>query len=77
MITRRNFIAAALAAPMVPLRSAMAQTAKDEPAKQADFLFVQIARNMAFDKSANKLTLESISPVTLFFSDRPERIAGT
>jgi hypothetical protein len=74
--TRREFIAAALAAPLVPLVSAMAQSAKDEPAKQADFLFVQIARSMAFDKSASKLTLEGISPVTLFFSDRPERIAG-
>ena len=37
MITRRTFIAAALAAPAVPLGSAMAQTVK-EPAKQADFL---------------------------------------
>jgi hypothetical protein len=44
MTTRREFIAAALAAPLVPLGSAMAQTAKDEPAKQADLLFVQIAR---------------------------------
>jgi hypothetical protein len=76
MTTRREFIAASLTVPLVPLGFAMAQTAKDEPAKQADFLFVQIARGMAFDKSANKLTLGGISPVTLFFSDRPERIAG-
>jgi hypothetical protein len=76
MITRRNFIAAALAAPMVPLGSAMAQSGKEPQAKQADFLFVQTAKAMSFDKSANKLTLEGISPVTLFFSDRPERIAG-
>jgi hypothetical protein len=76
MKTRREFIAAALVVPFVPLGSAMAQSAKDEPTKQADFLFVQIARSMAFDRSANKLTLEGISPVTLFFSDRPERIAG-
>jgi hypothetical protein len=76
MITRRTFIAAALAAPVVPLGFAMAQPAKEQSAKQADFLFVQTAKSMSFDKSANKLTLEGISPVTLFFSDRPERIAG-
>jgi hypothetical protein len=75
MITRRAFIAAALAAPVVPLGSAMAQAVK-EPAKQADFLFVQTAKGMSFDKSTNKLTLEGISSTTLFFSDRPERIAG-
>jgi hypothetical protein len=76
MITRRNFIAAALAAPLVPLGSAMAKAVKEQPAKQADFLFVQTAKSISFDKSANKLILEGISPVTLFFSDRPEGIAG-
>jgi hypothetical protein len=75
MITRRTFIAAALAAPAVPLASAVAQTVK-EPAKQADFLFVQTAKGMTFDKSTNKLTLEGVSPITIFFTDRPERIAG-
>jgi hypothetical protein len=75
MITRRTFIGAALAAPAVPLVSAMAQAVK-EPAKQADFLFVQTAKGMTFDKSTNKLTLEGVSPITIFFTDRPERIAG-
>ena len=42
----------------------------------ADFLFVQTARAMAFDADQNRLTLNGVSPVTLFFSDRPERIAG-
>ena len=75
MVTRRTFIAAALAAPVMPLGSALAQAVK-EPAKQADFLFVQTAKSMSFDKSTNKLTLEGVSSTTLFFSDRPERIAG-
>ena len=75
MITRRTFIAAALATPAVPLGSVLAQAVK-EPAKQADFLFVQTAKSMTFDKSTNKLTLDGISSTTLFFSDRPERIAG-
>jgi hypothetical protein len=76
MLTRRTFIASALAAPVLPLGSAIAQDIDGQPGKQADFLFVQTAKGMTFDKSANKLTLEGISPVTLFFSDRPERIAG-
>lgn len=45
-----------------------------EDAKQADFLFVQTAREMSHD--GKKLMLKGVSPVTLFFTDRPERIAG-
>jgi hypothetical protein len=66
---------AALAASAVPLRSAFAQAPKDS-AKEADFLFVQNAESMTFDKAKGKLTLKGISPVTVFFTDRPERIAG-
>ena len=76
MITRRRFIAAALAAPVLPVGSAMAQAVKEQPAKEADYLFVQTAKSMSFDKSTNKLNLEGVSSTTLFFSDRPERIAG-
>jgi len=70
--TRRSFMAAAaLVAAATPLRSALAQGAKE-----ADFLFVQSARSMTYDKGTGKLTLKGISPVTIFFTDRPERIAG-
>ena len=50
------------------MRIALAQ------AKEADFLFVQNAKSMTYDKG--KLTLKGVSPVTIFFTDRPERIAG-
>ena len=76
MLTRRKFISAAVAAPLVPLSSAMSQGAKEQSAKQADFLFVQTAKSMSFDKANNKLALEGVSSTTLFFTDRPERIAG-
>jgi hypothetical protein len=76
MITRRRFVAAALAVPVVPVGSAMAQAVKEQPAKEADYLFVQTAKSMSSDKSTNKLNLEGVSSTTLFFSDRPERIAG-
>jgi hypothetical protein len=73
MTTRRSFVAATLAASsLASLRSAFAQ----EPPKQADFLFVQSSKAMTFDKSTNKLTLTGVTPMTLFFTDRPERVAG-
>lgn len=69
MITRRSFIAtAALAATAAALPSAFAH------AKEADFLFVQNAGSMTYKNG--KLTLKDVSPVTIFFSDRPDRIAG-
>jgi hypothetical protein len=57
------------------LESARAQNAGPS-AKHADFLFVQTANSMTYDKTTGKLTLQKVSPITVFFSDRPERIAG-
>ena len=37
-------------------------------------MFVQIARNVTSDEST--LTLQDVSPSTLFVSDRPERVVG-
>ena len=31
---------------------------------------------MSFDKTTSKLTLQGVGGTTLFFSDRPERVAG-
>jgi hypothetical protein len=42
--------------------------------RMADFLFVQNARKVAY--ADGKLTLKDVSPVTVMFSDRPQRIAG-
>jgi hypothetical protein len=73
MTNRRNFLAAAaLAAAAAPLKAGRAQGA----AKEADFLFVQNAKYVVFQEGSGKLTLQGISPVTVFFTDRPERIAG-
>jgi hypothetical protein len=74
--SRRSFIAAAaLLAVASPIRGALAKT-QAPGAKEGDFLFVQNAKSMRFDKATGKLTLQGISPVTVFFTDRPERIAG-
>src|SRR5438552_5453034 len=77
MTTRRTLFATlpVFAAWLLSVKSALAQAAQ-EPPKQADFLFVQTAKGMSFDKSTSKLTLEGVSPITVMFSDRPERIAA-
>lgn len=70
--TRRELLAggAGLAGGLVLATAAAGQ------AGVADFLFVQTARELAYDAAEARLTLGGVSPVTLFFSDRPERIAG-
>jgi hypothetical protein len=77
MNTRRKFLAigALAASSLASLKAALAQSAPGEP-KEGEFLFVQSAKGMTFDKATNKLTLTGVSPVTVFFTDRPERIAG-
>ncbi len=78
MTTRRDLLAAAAAlAPLtLALKTAQATEGKGahEGAKQADFLFVQNARSITHGDG--RLTLKGVSPATVMFSDRPERIAG-
>ena len=62
--------AAFLSAPPQP--PAAAQT--KAPAKAPEFLFVQTAKDIAYKDGV--LTLQDVSPVTVFFSDRPQRIVG-
>jgi hypothetical protein len=73
MPSRRNLVltASALAAGL-----AARARARAESAENVDYLLVQTSKELTFDKAANRLTLVGVSPVTLFFSDRPERIAG-
>jgi hypothetical protein len=52
--------------------------AAEPPAKpeKVDLLFVQNSSTTAVDVKKHTMTLRGISPTTLFFSDRPVRIAG-
>ncbi len=56
--------------------TARAALAQDTSQSKAEFLFVQTAKGMDYTAGDNRLTLRGVSPVTLFFADRPERIAG-
>jgi hypothetical protein len=71
MPSRRNLVLTASA-----LAAGLAAGTRAEGAENVDYLLVQTSKELTFDKAANRLTLGSVSPVTLFFSDRPERIAG-
>lgn len=72
--TRRSLLlaASALAVTAGSLKPRLAHAADET----ADFLFVQTASAMTFDKATSKLTLQGVGGTTLFFSDRPERVAG-
>jgi hypothetical protein len=76
VITRGTLLVAgsAFAASLSSPLQAAAQPSSSQ--EKIDFLFVQTAKSLAFDGANGRLTLEGISPVTLFFSDRPQRIAG-
>jgi len=44
--------------------------------QKVELLFVQNSRGVAIDKDKGTLTLKGVSPTTLWFSDRPVRMAG-
>ena len=79
--SRRTFLKAGVATAGAALLGAAAKstaaTAADqtkETVEEAQLLFVQNSRDVNLVKS--KMTLEGIGPTTIFFSDRPKRIAG-
>ena len=57
-----------------PRHDSGSQPAETGDANQAELLFVQEAQSIAFDGDA--LTMRGVKPSILFFTDRPQRIAG-
>jgi hypothetical protein len=62
------------AAPLCLVAAHLAVAQTKAPAKASEFLFVQTAKDIAYKDGV--LTLQDVSPVTVFFSDRPQRIVG-
>jgi len=60
----------------LPMRAAMAVEAPAAVPVIAQLLFVQNAQGVDVAADGRTLTLKGLSPTTLFFSDRPVRIAG-
>jgi hypothetical protein len=72
MQSRRNLVIATSAL----VAAGMSTRALADDAKVVDYLLVQTAKGLAFDKATSTLSLIGVSPITLFFADRPERVAG-
>ncbi len=72
MTTRRDLLAGLSLAPLAFSHRAFAAA---EPADaKPQFLFVQTSAGMRYADGV--LTLSEVSPITVLFSDRPERLAG-
>ena len=70
------FVASALGAALWSAPAAQAVEAPAAIPPMAQLLFVQNAQGVAVSADGKSLTLKGVSPTTLFFSDRPVRIAG-
>jgi hypothetical protein len=68
-------LAVSIAVPCVALAQAPA-AAPAAPAQKVQLLFVQNSAGVAIDAAKGVLTLKNVSPSTLFFTDRPVRMAG-
>jgi hypothetical protein len=76
MNRRQMLLGMGLASIVTPLsmRGARAGENKDNSEHMVNMLFVQSARGA--ELANGKLRLTDVNPSTIFFSDRPERIAG-
>ena len=63
-----------LALPIAILASVTPVYAQPNPTAQVELLFVQNAAAVVFENGT--LTLKGVSPAVIFFSDRPQRVAG-
>jgi hypothetical protein len=59
---------------LVAVFIALPAWAESPTVKEATLLFVQNAEGVTYRDG--RLTLDGVSPTTIFFSDRPERVAG-
>lgn len=66
----------ALTTATLPPGVASAQTKRAGDQQIPQLLFVQNSSSVAVDKDGRTLTLKGLSPTTLYFSDRPVRLAG-
>jgi hypothetical protein len=69
-------VAVALTAGSAVAISSAGAATKPAATKTGEFLFVQTSQGMTYDAKTKTLALTGVSPVTLFFTDRPDRVAG-
>jgi hypothetical protein len=71
---RRRFLSVSLLAAVVLSLAACATTTTSSGAPQ--LMFVQSAKDLTVDRPASTIRLVKVNQQTLYFSDRPQRIAG-
>jgi hypothetical protein len=76
MIKRRDLLLAGSVLGASLLSAASPASQPSPGGQKIDVLLVQSAKSLMYEPATRKMTLEGISPITFFFSDRPERIAG-
>lgn len=72
-MNRREILIGLGVAPVAACASTSSKTG-DDAGEKAEYLFVQSARSATLKDDV--LTLKGVAPTTVFFTDRPERIAG-
>jgi len=75
-LSSSGFVRVMFAAAMLLPGLGFAQAKPAPKPEQVQLLFVQNARGIVVDKEQRTLTLKGVGHTTLFFSDRPVRIAG-
>jgi len=75
---KKHFFLAFLLATVMLTMAACATTSKTSSTSSEEplFMFVQVADDLKVDDAAKTFRLVKVSQQTLFFSDRPDRIAG-
>ncbi len=71
---KKSFLITAVLAMVIVAQTGLLPEASQAQGQMPQFLFVQNGRGVIFEKGM--ITLKGVSPTTLFFSDRPMRIAG-
>jgi hypothetical protein len=71
-----GLVAVSIAAPFPALAQAPTAAPTAGPAQKVQLLFVQNSAGVTIDAAKGVFTLKNVSPSTLFFTDRPVRIAG-
>jgi hypothetical protein len=65
-----------LAAVMLSMATCATTSSTSNPSEEPQLMFVQIAEDVKVDEAEKALRLVKVSRQTLYFSDRPVRIAG-
>jgi hypothetical protein len=74
--TGQAFLLAAVMLSIAGCSTASKKPAASAPSTEAQLMFVQSAEDVAVDPATKTLRLVKVSQHTLYFSDRPVRIAG-